>query len=278
MALPAAPPSLWLYVAVALAAALLAVAAFAIAGHADWPNLLLNVAAGLISALVVLIVVERRIRRTELAILMRTPARARFSVRLLFDPATRAAHNYARTTAAGLTPLIAHRAPLSRLDENEATLLSGANLLGAPGSGKTLWLMYVSAKLAQTFISSLGTSKLAVLVPLRRWTEDRSLEDEVVEQIQSVAACLRWTARRLITKHVRTVLFDGYDEIFMERQSFPAAIEVLSREYPGLAISVSSRPDVSSPLQGTRTITIPPYTDQEVLEIRARIMSRRSDA
>lgn len=268
-------PSIWLYVILALASAVLIALAFTIAGRADWTSLLLNVAAGLITALVVLVVVERRIRRAELAILMQTPARARFSLRLLVDPATRAAQRYARTLAEGLGPLILHRAPVDRLDQMEDRLLKGANLLGEPGSGKTLWLMYVAARQAHGFLSSHGKSKLSVHFSLRRWPDGQSLEAALLDHIQSVSSCLTWSARRLMKKHVGAVLLDGYDEIFMDSRNLSSSLVELQEAFPGLAVSVSFRPNYPTPLMDRPIIEMPRYTDQEVESIRTRILTRR---
>ncbi len=266
--LPPQHPSLRIYVIIIVVATLFVIAAFAIKGKADWPGLFLNVSAGLISALVVLIVVERRLRQSDLRALRQVPVKVQMSVYSLFNRSVRAARKYAIAHLEALEPLLSSYVEIPEFVNLEPNLLSGCNLIADPGMGKTTWMQSVVAKHARDFLESNGKAKVVVLVPLRRWSKNDSLEDTVIEHIMAFASCFRSTAKLMLNNQVSVLLLDGYDEIFMQNHLFKSGYDELRNRYPSVAISVSSRPNYPNPLLDSPTIRLPQFSDKQIEEVR----------
>src|SRR6185436_2648764 len=66
-------PSLWLYLVLLLISAAFVFAAFQMQHDGEWPGLLLNLASDLIVTVIILVVIDRRLRAQELATLKRLP-------------------------------------------------------------------------------------------------------------------------------------------------------------------------------------------------------------
>lgn len=275
---PVQHPSLQLYGAISVVATLFVVAAFAIKGEPDWPGLFLNVSAGLISALVVLIVVERRLRQSDLHALRQVPIKAQMSILALFSRPVRAAKKYAMAHLEALAPLLSTYIENPELTQLEPNLLSGCNLLGAPGMGKTVWMQSVVAKHARKFLESNGKAKVVVLFPLKQWRENKTLEEAIIEHIVSFAACSKEAAQKALLNQVNTILLDGYDEIFMQDRLFSSEYEKLKNKYSKVPISVSSRPNYPNPLPDSPTIQMPELSSEQIEKVRLARESRRRNA
>src|SRR5437868_12625018 len=81
--LPAAPPSFSLYATLLLLAAIMITAAV-VFGRADWAGLFVSLATNLIAAVIILLVIERRLRPSDAAALAALARIARGQVSLLF--------------------------------------------------------------------------------------------------------------------------------------------------------------------------------------------------
>ena len=277
-ALPPQHPSLRIYVAISVVASLFVIAAFSIKGEADWPGLFLNVSAGLISALVVLIVVERRLRQSDLLALRQVPVKAQMSLISLFSRPVRTARKYAIAHLEALEPLLSSYIEIPEFVSLEPDLLSGCNLLAEPGMGKTAWMQSVVAKYARDFLESNGKAKVVVLFPLRRWREDDSLEDAIIEHTMAFASCSRSSAKLMLQKRVSALLLDGYDEIFMQNHFFKSDYDEFKTKYPGVSLSVSSRPNYPNPIDGAPVIRLPKLSDERIEKIRFARQTRSRHA
>ena len=109
----AASPSLWLYFILLLVAAGLTWLAFAIQGHADWPGLLVNLAAGLVGSVVILVLIDRRLRASELEALRRLPTRTAGRLSWLVFPTKRASSRYVQRLLIALEPLVSTKVELA---------------------------------------------------------------------------------------------------------------------------------------------------------------------
>jgi len=265
--LPEQHPSLLIYFFIIALASLFVILAFILNGGPDWPSLFLNVSAGLISALVVLIVVERRLRESELSALSQVPVRAQMSATTLFSPIARAARNYASSQLQASRPLLSSYIEIDKYTEQESSLLAGCNLLAGPGVGKTAWMQFVVAKHAKEFLDSDGRKKIVVLFPLPQWRQPESLEDAVIRHIMQFASCTEKKAKKLLRYRVSALILDGYDEIHLKNR-FPAGYQELVSNYQSLRISVSTIPDYPYPLKDSPVVDLPELSKEDVDNIR----------
>lgn len=272
---PAEHPSLRIYGAISVVAALFVIAAFTIEGEPDWPGLFLNVSAGLISALVVLIVVERRLRKSDLRALRQVPVKAKMSVLAVFSPSIRTAKKYASAHLEALDPLLSTYIEFPELARLEPRLLAGCNLLGNPGMGKTVWMQSVVAKHAREFLESNGKAPLVILFPLWKWEETKTLEEAIAEHIMSFASCTEVAAKEALKDKASTLLLDGYDELVMDSRSLTSDCEKLKIKYIKLSISVSSRPNYPNPLPDDPAIQMPELRPEQIAKIQLARDTRR---
>lgn len=276
---PAQHPSMQLYGVITVVATLFVVVAFVIKGEPDWPGLFLNIASGLISALVVLVVIERRLRQSDLRVLRQVPVKAQMSVLRLFSRSVRAARKYDIAYLKALDPLLSTHIEIPQFTQLEPSLLSGCNLFGPPGTGKTTWMQSVAAKHAQEFLESNGKAKVVILFPLRRWRQNETFEEAVIEHIVSFAACSKGAARAVLINQVSTILLDGYDEILPpDRCLFQSECEKLKAKYPKVDVSVSSRPEASTPLPDAPVIQMPKLSDEQINKVRSAHEFRQRNA
>lgn len=275
---PAQHPSLRLYGAISVVAALFVVAAFAIKGEPDWPGLFLNVSAGLISALVVLIVVERRLRQSDLRTLRQVPIRTQMSALSLLSRSVRAAKKYAIAHLEALDPLLSTYIEIPELTQLEPRLLSGCNLLGAPGMGKTVWMQSVVARHARAFLESNGKAKVVILFPLRQWQKSKTLEEAIIDHVMSFASCSKGAAQKALLNQTSTILLDGYDEIFMQDRFIGSDYEKLRNKYSKVSISASSRPNYPNPLPDLPAIQMPELSSEYIERVRLARESRRKNS
>jgi len=272
--LPEQHPSLFIYFFIIALASIFVVFAFILNGGPDWPSLFLNVSAGLISALVVLIVVERRLRKSELSALSQVPVKAQMSATTLFSPTARAARNYASSQLQASRPLLSSYIEIEKYTEQESSLLSGCNLLAGPGAGKTAWMQFVVAKHAKAFLDSDGRKKIVVLFPLRQWRQPDSLDDAVIRHIMKFASCSEMQAKKLLRQRVSALILDGYDEINLENRFFSDYQELVSK-YQSLRVSVSTTPDYPYPLKNSPVVDLPDLSREDIKNIRSARAKRK---
>jgi len=174
MEVPDEHPSILIYFLIIILSAACVLLAFYINGGADWPGLLLNISAGLISALVVLTVVERRLRHNELDSLKQMPVKTQMSFNSLISPSLRAAKKYAASQVQATAPLLKKYVELAEYVEQEPHIMSGCNLLADPGAGKTAFIQSIASKKAVEFLESNGNKKIVIVFPLRHWSHSMS--------------------------------------------------------------------------------------------------------
>ena len=126
-------PSLWLYVALLLSAAALTWIAFHIQGRPDWPGLLVNLAAGSVGSVVILIMIDRRLRASELEMLRGLPTRTTRGLAWLIFPTTRTSGRYVQALLVALEPLVRTKVELARSEGREDKLRAGFVLLAGAG-------------------------------------------------------------------------------------------------------------------------------------------------
>lgn len=276
-AIPAgAPPSLWLYTALLGIAVGLVIIAFAMQTRADWPGLLLNLAAGLFGSVVILVFVDRRLRAQELTALRNLPARTTRGFSWLLFPTSRIGLRYARRLLIALEPLVVGKVHLEQFATLEAEARKGFVLIGAAGQGKTTWTQIVAASLARQYLNGLAEGRLPIIVPLARWLPDRTIDDALYENFSSYVPCRRWLFDRLFRSAQIVVLLDGYEELWNRYLPFEAEIDRLRRQFPTVVWTITARTDMPSPEGFGNVIRLSAPTADEMAVIRHSLMKYRA--
>lgn len=270
--LTVSPPSLWLYFTLIAVSISLIAYAFSFQKKPDWPGLLLNIAAGLIGAVVILVLVDRRLRSSEIDAIRNLPLAASFHATLWLTPTGRLSKSYCRSLLVSLEKLLRDKLVRPATSALDAKVLEGFVLLAEPGLGKTTWLQMVARSLASKTLVGDPSGRVPIVVSLRRWLEGRTLEEQIYDIVSSFSPCRHRTLIRLLASGKAVLLLDGYDELW--NQSMPLEKEVtdLKAKYPNLKCSITSRANYPTPslsLFGPSE-QLPKPTEEEIREIQSR--------
>lgn len=264
-------PSLWLYLVLVLVSAAFVVAAFRLQQGADWAGLLLNLASDLIVTVIILVVIDRRLRTQELATLRRLPFVTSRRFVWLFSPTRRLAQRYACNLLVALEPLLAGKIELQGFPALEEKVRKGFVLRAGQGEGKTTWTQFAAANLSRKYISYNSEGRVPILFSLMNWLPDRSLHDALHESFGSYAPCGRWMFNRLLRSGNVVVLLDGYDKLWKREESFMNQLNELRSEFPTIAWTVISRADKTVPAELGESERLAPPTAEELQVIRRRL-------
>lgn len=263
-------PSLWLYLVLLIVSAGFVIAAFGINRGPDWAGLLLNLASDLLVTVIILVVIDRRLRTQELATLKRLPVITSRRVVGLLSPTRRLGQRYACSLLVALEPLLAGKVELQGFAALEEKVRKGFVLRAGPGEGKTTWTQFAAANLSRKYISYNSEGRVPILFSLGRWLPDRSLHDVLYESFGSYAPCGRWLFNRLLKSGNVVVLLDGYDELWKRDVPFTDQLRKLRSEFPTVAWTVISRVDKSIPPDFGESERLAAPTDEELQVIRRR--------
>jgi len=146
----APPPSLWLYSALVLVA--VGLIAISFYHHEDWPALLLHLGSEILGAVIILILVDRRLRASELESIRVLPRRVGVLLFLARSRRHRQLYRYTEALVMGLKELTRNKAERPQYADLQGKLLTGFVLFSNAGYGKTTWLQLASARLAHQYL------------------------------------------------------------------------------------------------------------------------------
>ena len=263
-------PSLWLYLVLLIVSAVFVVTAFRLSRGPDWAGLLLNLASDLIVTIIILVVIDRRLRTQELATLKRLPVITSRRFVGLLSPTRRLGQRYACSLLIALEPLIAGKIELQGFPALEDKVRKGFVLRAGQGEGKTTWTQFAAANLSRKYIGYHTEGRVPILFSLMHWLPDRSLHDALHETFGSYAPCGRWLFDRLLKSGKVVVLLDGYDKLWKREMAFADELKTLRLEFPGVAWTVISRADKPIPAELGECERLAPPTNEELQIIRRR--------
>jgi hypothetical protein len=153
------PPSLWLYFTLVMIGA--SMLGIALKNDAKPSDVLVNLGTGLLETVAILILIDRRLRQSEMATLKNLPR----SVSVLFFlvwPSERQIYRYTRGFLAHLQRRVKNFAPRPEFSQHASTVENGFVLLGKPGCGKTTWLQSIANERSATFLKNPQAHKAPV--------------------------------------------------------------------------------------------------------------------
>jgi tryptophan-rich sensory protein len=270
----ATQPPIWLYlffVATALALLIFALSA----KSQDWPGFALNLATEILGALLILIVIERRLRKSELGIIKRMPQAAGRILTRAMSAKTRQSIAFVLALYSQLEAVAKpYYMPRSELEgELYSHFQEGIVLLGARGSGKTTLLYHFIQEMALNLIHNPKNNRVPVLVACSRWTRGAA-ENVIFGSMVSYYPVSRRTFSCLLRKGRLLCIFDSVDESINPEEQI-GHINLLKNNYPDNAYIVSGRNIPTDTLDslGFHVLNVPPLNDEE----RTRLLELRSN-
>jgi hypothetical protein len=260
---PPRPPSLVLYaflfaVALALAASAFFIDPQNLKQNAD--GLLINLATELLGAILVLLLVERRIRASEMRFLRALPGTTKQTFSEWLSTEVRQVKTYARVFAAQLDSVSPpFYVPVSDLEsEMDAGCARGFVLTGH--EGKSVQLQRLARR-----------ARVPVLVPVHKWQEGDAA-DVLRSTMQSYSNVSDRIFLRLLTAGRLMCLFDGLDDSVTPRET-AERLRSFHEAYPSTPLIVSTKHTDESLLEDLPRIKMRELSREEVerlVELRQR--------
>lgn len=232
-------PSLLLYFVLLAAAGFLVAGSFFIQ-EPNWAGLSANLATEIVGAVIILILVERRLRSSELRTIREQAESYSIQIATVFSPEIRDTVNYTKALNAELQRI----RPTPYIDRREfenllKTYQEGLLLHGEPGIGKSTLLQTMSIRQTERLLRSPKSERIPILFPMRQWTDDDA-SDQLWKQVRQYSELswkrfVQWLERgRLI------VIFDGLNECSHVDHAVKEIQNFMER-YPDTMVIVSVR-------------------------------------
>lgn len=242
-------PSIWIYFVLFFSAVFLIIVAFQIQKpDPDWAGFWLNLATEIIGAIVILIVVDKRLRDSELKAIYQYAESTSSRLTLLFPSNARDTVIYIKALEIELNRIRSkvyfERAELESLFEKHP---AGFILYGHAGSGKSTLLQSIALKQTRKVVEKPQDEKIPILIPVR-FLEN----EEIFEQIWKIARKYSNLKQKRLKQWLENgkllVIIDGLDETPQIERALEK-IKDFKSQYPNTSLIASVRsyklPEVS---------------------------------
>jgi hypothetical protein len=254
-----AEPSLFLYLLLVFFGILLVFLAFS--SKVDWPSFFLNLATEIFGAVIILLLVERKLRKTEVEYLRGTPQRIIDII--FFKPSIIEINNYLKKSGIRQQK-ISDYLYLSR-PSLEKSIFSEKGcfvLLGNPGSGKTTLLQKYFLNIIKKAYESPRKAKIPIFLSLYNW--DTNILSSLLDSIQRYTEFSQRTFSKLLKRNRIICILDGLDEVIEQNEILSKVVE-FHRQYPKVQIIVSTRPHTNYYLLNDfALVKIPELSKEEI--------------
>lgn len=232
-------PSLSLYLTLVIVASVLIAVSFNIQ-EPNWASLIVNISTEIIGAVIILILVDRRLRSSELRAIREYAETSSVRFASLFSPDIRESLSYVKAFAAELGRI--RPKPYFERSELEELLdkyPQGFLLHGAPGCGKSTLLQSIALRQAKCVTRDPKRGRIPVLFPMRHWADGR-VTDQLWKQVCQYSKVRRERFLHWLTRGKIVLIFDGLDES-LRRSVIPDELRWLKNAYPQVSIVLSCR-------------------------------------
>jgi hypothetical protein len=236
---PTQPPSWLVYLLLTAISIAFIKIAFSI-GSPDWSGLLINLAAGIITTIMFLIIIDRKFRKNEFSEFRVKSTIFTTQLISLFSADIADTVGYAKV----FTKQIQTIRPTNYIERSEIDNLlekypNGYYLTGEPGSGKTTSIQNVALNISEKIIINPKGKKIPVIIPVRNWRSGNIVE-QVYKEIEKYYPVRQRVIQKWLKRKPMLLIFDGLDE-HSNPDIVMIEIETLRKLANNITVIVTSR-------------------------------------
>lgn len=262
--LPPRPPSLVLYAILFASALALATLSFFVNSQ-NVSGLLANLATELAGAILILLIVERRIRASEMRFLRTLPGTTRETFSEWLSPEVRQVKTYARVFAAQLNSISPDvYVPVAELESELMAHRERGCVLTGHG-GKSVQLQRLASRQLSEVLRRPKGARVPVLVPVHKWDEGDAV-DVLRATMQSYAPVSDRIFFRLLKRGRLLCIFDGLDDSLTPRETV-GMLQGFHESHPSTPLIVSTKPTPEPLLEDLPRVTMRELRREEVEHI-----------
>lgn len=257
-------PSFSLYVVLLVVAGILILLAFSVQ-QSDWAGLSVNLATEIIGAVIILIIVDRRLRSSELEAIRDYAESSSVRLASIFSPDTRDILRYAKALDDELGRIrpkpYFERSALESLFEKQP---SGFLLCGVPGSGKSTLLQAIALKQVENVLHHPQSEKIPIFFPARLW-KDGKISDQVWEVARQYSKLKKERFHKWLAQGRLVLILDGLNESAQPKVMLQK-IQELKAQYHGTVLVASCRSHFllhATPFLDLQTVEMPSLSKEE---------------
>lgn len=275
-------PSIFFYAGLIVIAVLLIFFAFDMGGP-DWPGLLINLASGIIGAVIILIFVDRRLRTSELRTLQQYAETTKVRLTSVFSSDIRSSLQYAKVFHSQLIEIQQkYYVSIPAIEAIPAQHPEGFFLIGLSGSGKSTLLQRIAIENAERVIRQPKMARIPIFLPAILLNNEDDIILCCLREVRKYYLVKRNIFEKWLTAGRITILIDGINENINPKLLLKKIVD-LRRNYPKIIIIASARDILMTELSleiyetGLPIIKMPSPSEEEIeriIRIRKSSMDR----
>lgn len=236
---PTPPPSWITYFILAIISVGFIFIAFSI-GSPDWSGLLVNLASGIITTIIFLIIIDRKFRVNEFSSLQARTSTFTTRIASVFSADISDTIGYAKVFSNQVQKIRpAYYVERPELENLLEKFPNGFFLTGLGGMGKTTLVQTIAIKQSEQLIIKPKGKTIPVLIPVRNWQSGNIIE-QIYKEIDKFYPVRVKVLRNWIRNKPMLIIFDGLNE-HPNPDTVMAEIETLRKIATNFIIIVTSR-------------------------------------
>jgi len=265
-------PSLLLYFTLCAFAVFLVALGFNIQA-ANWAGLILNLATEIIGAVLILVIVDKRLRRDELQAIQKYAESSSTRLSSFLVPDVRDSVSYAKALSSELRR-IQPKAYFVRKEYEDLLERYSRDILlyGVGGCGKSTLLQHIALKQAER-VKRQPRSQLPIILPMRQWSRGE-IEHQLWKIFHGFSKANQKKFHKWLYQGRFIIMLDGLDES-QEPEFRVTEIKDFKNRYPDIPVLASCRSNFlanAEPVLGFQSVKLSNLSNAEAAEFIRRLM------